>query len=111
MKKLIILSIILSTCISMNAQSTSEKAIAEWQILLFEKPFPDDWKKALTGTQKVYTSSPIYNSPDMVFGGKIGNTATEVQIITKHNPRYYFVKSNGIEGFLWTGWFFGHSSN
>jgi hypothetical protein len=111
MKKLIILSLMLFTLGFMNAQSTSEKSIAEWNILLFETPFPDDWKKALTGKQKVFTNSPIYNSPDMVFGGKIGSASTEVEVITKHNPRYYFVKSNGVEGFLWTGWFYGHSIN
>ena len=46
---------------------------------------------------------------DMVFGGKIGNANTEVEIISKHNPRYYFVRSNGVEGYLWSGWFFKHS--
>jgi len=45
----------------------------------------------------------------MVFGGKIGNANTEVEIISKHNPRYYFVRSNGVEGYLWSGWFFKHS--
>ncbi len=111
MKKLFILTIVLLFCGFIQAQATSEKDIADWNIALFERPYPDDWKKALTGKQKVYTSSPIYNKPDMVFGGKIGNTANEVEIVSKYNLRYYFVKSNGASGYMWTGWFFGHNSN
>ena len=85
MKKLFILTISLLFCGFIQAQSTSEKDIADWNMALFERPYPDDWKKALTGKQKVYTSSPIYNKPDMVFGGKIGNTANEVEIVSKYN--------------------------
>ena len=109
MKKLSILGIMLLTSGFITAQSTSERDIAEWNVLLFDKPFPDDWKKELTGIQKVFTNAPIYSSPDMVFGGKIGSATSEVEIIKKHNPRYYYVRSNGVSGYIWTGWFNKHS--
>ena len=48
MKKLFILTIVLLFCGFIQAQATSEKDIADWNIALFERPYPDDWKKALT---------------------------------------------------------------
>lgn len=70
--------------------------------------YPSDspYNKNFTGTQAVFTYSPILEKPDMVNSKQIGQAENNsVTILEKYNEKYYKVKSGNTVGYLWSGWF------
>ena len=65
------------------------------------------YTKTFTGTQSVYTFSPLLDKPSMGENEKqIGMAENNsVTIIEKYNEKFYKVKSGNQTGFLWAGWF------
>jgi len=64
------------------------------------------YNKNFTGTQAVFTYSPILEKPDMVNSKAIGRAENNsVTILEKYNEKYYKVKSGNTVGYLWAGWF------
>ncbi len=64
------------------------------------------YSKNFTGTQAVFTFSPILEKPDMVNSKEIGKAENNsVTIFEKYNEKYYKVKSGNTIGYLWSGWF------
>ena len=60
------------------------------------------YNRNFTGTQAVYTSSPIFEKPDMVNSKQIGQAENNSVTILE---KYYKVKSGNTVGYLWSGWF------
>lgn len=59
-----------------------------------------------TGTQAVYTASPILEKPDMVNSKQLGQAENNsVVILEKYNEKYYKVKSGNTVGYFFSGWF------
>jgi len=70
--------------------------------------YPSDspYNSNFTGTQAVFTYSPILEKPDMVNSKQIGQAENNsVTILEKYNEKYYKVKSGNTVGYLWSGWF------
>jgi clan AA aspartic protease (TIGR02281 family) len=70
--------------------------------------YPSDspYSKNFTGTQAVYSYSPILEKPDMINSKTIGQAENNsVTILEKYNEKYYKVKSGNTVGYLWAGWF------
>jgi len=68
---------------------------------------PFDYSKLpnYSGTIKVFSYSPIYEKPDMVYSKQIGSADNnQVTIIRKENDKYYYVKTGGVEGYMFVGW-------
>ena len=64
------------------------------------------YTKTFIGTQIVPLFSPILEKPDMFNSKQIGKALnSSVRIIEKYNNGYYKVNSEGVEGYLWVGWF------
>jgi clan AA aspartic protease (TIGR02281 family) len=67
----------------------------------------DPYSTTFTGTQPVYSNSPLLDKPSMGENekqlGKAENNS--VTIIEKINNKYYKVKSGNQTGYLWAGWF------
>lgn len=65
------------------------------------------YTKTFTGTQSVYTYSPLLDKPSMGENEKqIGMAENNsVTIIEKYNEKFYKVKSGNQTGYLWAGWF------
>lgn len=65
------------------------------------------YTKTFTGTNSVYTYSPLLDKPSMGENEKqIGMAENNsVTIIEKYNEKFYKVKSGNQTGFLWAGWF------
>lgn len=69
-------------------------------------PEGSPYNRNFSGTQTVFTYSPILEKPDMVYSKQIGQAENNsVTIIEKYNEKYYKVKSGNQVGYLWTGWF------
>ncbi len=59
-----------------------------------------------SGTNCVYGNSPLLEEPDMQTSKIVGYAENnQVQIISRTNEKYYYVKSGSINGYLWAGWF------
>jgi hypothetical protein len=57
------------------------------------------YKRNFTGTQAVFTYSPILEKPDMV--NSIGQAENDtVTILEKYNEKYYKVSSGNVVGYL-----------
>ena len=70
--------------------------------------YPSDspYNKNFTGTQAVFTYSPILEKPGIVNSKQIGQAENNsVTILEKYNEKYYKVKSGNTVGYLWSGWF------
>jgi hypothetical protein len=64
------------------------------------------YERNFTGTQAVFTYSPILEKPDMVNSKEVGKAENNsVTILEKYNEKYYKVKSGNTIGYLWAGWF------
>ncbi len=64
------------------------------------------YSRNFTGTQAVFTYSPILENPDMINSKQIGQIENDlVTILEKYNEKYYKVKSGNLIGYLWAGWF------
>lgn len=73
-----------------------------------KKSYPSNsvYNKNFTGTQAVFSYSPILEKPDMVNSKPIGKAENDsVTILEKYDERYYKVKSGNTVGYLWAGWF------
>ncbi len=59
----------------------------------------------LRGYQKTYDLSPILEEPN-VNAKELGKVKNQiVEIIALYDKNFYKVRSGGIEGYLWIGWF------
>ncbi len=65
------------------------------------------YSKNFTGTQSVFTYSPITDKPGMGDGEKQIGAAVDntVVILEKYNGKFYKVKSGTQTGYMWAGWF------
>lgn len=65
------------------------------------------YTKTFSGTQSVYTYSPLLDKPSMGENERqIGMAENNsVTIIEKYNEKFYKVKSGNQTGYLWAGWF------
>lgn len=65
------------------------------------------YTKTYSGTQAVYTYSPLLDKPSMGENERqIGMAENNsVTIIEKYNEKFYKVKSGNQTGYLWAGWF------
>ena len=87
---------------TMQASENTSKKNKNATTSKYEHPYV----KEFSGTQAVFTYSPILEKPDMVNSKTVGRAENNsVQIIEKYNEKYYKVKSGDIIGYLWAGWF------
>lgn len=80
-----------------------EPGYIDWldDINLIDKPF----EKNFTGTQIVFSYSPILTSPE--FGSPVvANVKNrKVQVLEKVSNSFYKVKDGESSGYIWAGWF------
>ena len=88
-----------------NTSSTSYSSNSGCSSLgvgLITNPF----ERIFSGTMCVCGFSPIYAEPDMLNSKQIGSASNnQVEIISRTNERYYYVKSGNVTGYLFAGWF------
>jgi clan AA aspartic protease (TIGR02281 family) len=68
-------------------------------------PYMDVYKINWSGLVNTFTSAPITESPSLL-SNRVGIAQNnEVTIIERTNEKYYRVKSDTIQGYMWAGWF------
>jgi len=89
-----------------ESNSIGDYVIASASGTLSDFPNIYPYTKTFIGTQIVPLFSPILEKPDMFNSKQIGKALnSSVRIIEKYNNGYYKVNSEGVEGYLWVGWF------
>jgi clan AA aspartic protease (TIGR02281 family) len=88
---------------STNSTAYEEPGYIDWleDINLIDKPFEKDF----TGTQIVFSFSPLLSAPE--FGSPlIANVRNrKVQVLEKASKSFYKVKDGESTGYIWAGWF------
>jgi clan AA aspartic protease (TIGR02281 family) len=88
---------------STNSTAYEEPGYIDWldDINLIENPF----EKNFTGTQIVFSFSPLLTSPE--FGSPVvANVRNrKVQVLEKASKNFYKVKDGESTGYIWAGWF------
>lgn len=88
---------------STNSTEYEEPGYIDWleDINLIDKPF----EKNFTGTQIVFSFSPLFTSPE--FGSPVvANVKNrKVQVLEKASKNFYKVKDGESTGYIWAGWF------
>ncbi len=68
-------------------------------------PYMDVYKINWSGLVNTFTSAPITESPSLL-SNRVGIAQNnEVTIIERTNEKYYRVKSDTVQGYIWAGWF------
>ena len=64
------------------------------------------YQQNFSGNMHTYSFAPILDKPNILTSTQIGSVINNsVNIIEKYNDEYYKIDSNGVIGYLWSGWF------